>query len=272
MKRAVVGLCALCMLITIVGCGSDADSSQSTPKTDTETRAIGVIDVEKNTDIENSSLTETVTPSPTSEPTENDTPEPTETPVQTSVPQVEEMVATEKVNVREQPNTDCNILGKLTGGESISVYETMSDGWSRVDYNGTEGYVKTEFLTTENDYQNGVASQKSNENTKETEANTQSQDAGNDASNVVAAATATVATSTATNGGSGGGDGSNFDLYDNAAQQNTSDTYVLNTSTMKIHHPSCKSVKKIAPQNYSTSNSSIQELQAMGYSLCGNCF
>lgn len=66
--------------------------------------------------------------------------------------------------------------------------------------------------------------------------------------------------------------GSNFNTYDNASQQQTNDTYVLNTHTKKIHHPSCKSVKKIAPQNYSTSNSSIDELIGQGYSKCGNCF
>ncbi len=67
-------------------------------------------------------------------------------------------------------------------------------------------------------------------------------------------------------------DGSNFNTYDNESQQETSASYVLNTSTMKIHHPSCKSVKKIAPQNYATSNSSVEELIGQGYSTCGNCF
>ena len=68
------------------------------------------------------------------------------------------------------------------------------------------------------------------------------------------------------------GDVSNFDLYDNADQQDTTDAYVLNTSTLKIHYPDCKYVRKIAPQNYSTSNSTVQELKAMGYTTCGNCF
>ena len=66
--------------------------------------------------------------------------------------------------------------------------------------------------------------------------------------------------------------GSNFNTYDNAAQQETSASYVLNTNTHKIHYPSCKSVKKIAPQNYSTSNSSVEELISQGYKTCGNCF
>ena len=70
---------------------------------------------------------------------------------------------------------------------------------------------------------------------------------------------------------SGSGDGSNFNTYDNAQQQNTSSSYVLNTSTMKFHRPSCSSVKKIAPQNYSTSNNSREELISQGYSPCGKC-
>lgn len=72
---------------------------------------------------------------------------------------------------------------------------------------------------------------------------------------------------TGTSGGS-----SNFNTYDNASQQQTEATYVLNTNTMKIHHPTCSSVKKIAPQNYATSNSSLEELINQGYSTCGNCF
>lgn len=67
------------------------------------------------------------------------------------------------------------------------------------------------------------------------------------------------------------GDSSNFNTYDNADQQQTSASYVLNTSTKKFHYPSCKSVKKIAPQNYATSDSSREELIAQNYQPCGNC-
>lgn len=80
------------------------------------------------------------------------------------------------------------------------------------------------------------------------------------------------------NDGSGGGNSqepsggnSNFNTHDNPEQQQTSASYVLNTSTGKFHNPSCKSVAKIAPQNYATSNSSRDELIAQGYSPCGNC-
>ncbi len=68
------------------------------------------------------------------------------------------------------------------------------------------------------------------------------------------------------------GSKNNFDTYDNAEQQNTEAAYVLNTSSKKIHHPSCRSVPKIAPENYSTSNQSVDELVNQGYSTCGICF
>lgn len=64
---------------------------------------------------------------------------------------------------------------------------------------------------------------------------------------------------------------SNFNTYDNPDQQQTSATYVLNTNTKKFHYPSCKSVKKIAPQNYATSNSTRDELIAQNYQPCGIC-
>ncbi|MBR1931309.1 MAG: hypothetical protein IJ833_07565 [Lachnospiraceae bacterium] len=61
----------------------------------------------------------------------------------------------------------------------------------------------------------------------------------------------------------------NFDAYYTPEQQQTEDTYVLNTNTMKIHHPYCKSVSKIKPENYATTNLSIAELEAQGYTKCG---
>lgn len=74
-------------------------------------------------------------------------------------------------------------------------------------------------------------------------------------------------TATESNGG-----GYNFDTYYIPENQQTTETWVLNTSTMKIHHPDCKDVVRIKPENYSTSSLSIAELQVMGYTTCGHCF
>lgn len=59
----------------------------------------------------------------------------------------ERLFATEVVNVREQPNTNSSSLGKLSIGEEIMVYEALSNGWSKVVYNGADGYVKSEYLS-----------------------------------------------------------------------------------------------------------------------------
>lgn len=71
---------------------------------------------------------------------------------------------------------------------------------------------------------------------------------------------------------SGSGNAENFNTYDNTEQQQTSDMFVLNTDSHKIHYPSCRDVPKIKPQNYSTSNQSVSELEAQGYTTCGHCF
>lgn len=88
----------------------------------------------------------------------------------------------------------------------------------------------------------------------------------------IVAAAATAATTTTKSSKSSSSSGYGFDTYNIPEQQDTEDTYVLNTSTLKIHHPTCKDVPKIKPANYATSSSSTAELMAQGYTLCGHCF
>ena len=47
-------------------------------------------------------------------------------------------------------------------------------------------------------------------------------------------------------------------------------TYVLNTNTKKIHYPSCDSVEKIKPKNYSTTDDYTSAI-AQGYVPCKKC-
>lgn len=47
--------------------------------------------------------------------------------------------------------------------------------------------------------------------------------------------------------------------------------YVLNTSTMKIHHPTCSSVKDIKDSNRKDYHGTYDELTAKGYTACGRC-
>lgn len=48
-------------------------------------------------------------------------------------------------------------------------------------------------------------------------------------------------------------------------------TYVLNTSTMKFHKPSCWCVDKIEDENYDTYKGNRDEVIEIGYSPCGHC-
>ena len=48
-------------------------------------------------------------------------------------------------------------------------------------------------------------------------------------------------------------------------------SYVLNTNTMKFHKQSCRDVKKISPENYDTFDGSRDEVINMGYDPCGHC-
>lgn len=48
-------------------------------------------------------------------------------------------------------------------------------------------------------------------------------------------------------------------------------TYVLNTSSMKFHYPTCSSVGQMSEANKQESTATREELIALGYSPCGSC-
>ncbi len=52
----------------------------------------------------------------------------------------------ETINVRKAPSTDGEKLGQLMGGDSIEILDNLDNGWSKIDFQGQEAYVKTEFL------------------------------------------------------------------------------------------------------------------------------
>ena len=53
---------------------------------------------------------------------------------------------TDVVNIRASASTEADSLGKTSQGQMFTRYEVMDNGWSRVDYNGQEAYIKTEYL------------------------------------------------------------------------------------------------------------------------------
>ena len=59
---------------------------------------------------------------------------------------------------------------------------------------------------------------------------------------------------------------------DNPGCQNeTAQTYILNTNTKKIHRPTCSSVSQMKATNKQTYEGTIEELENMGYTPCKKC-
>lgn len=50
------------------------------------------------------------------------------------------------VNVRQEPNTESEILGKLYDKSAATVLETTEDGWYRITSGSVNGYVKAEYV------------------------------------------------------------------------------------------------------------------------------
>ena len=51
-----------------------------------------------------------------------------------------------KVNVRSQDNSESVKLGTLSDGEELVMLDVLESGWTKVEYDGAEGYVKSEYL------------------------------------------------------------------------------------------------------------------------------
>lgn len=58
---------------------------------------------------------------------------------------------TESVRVRAEASTEAQALETVYKGARFTCYESMDDGWSKIDYNGTIAYIKTEFLVVVDD-------------------------------------------------------------------------------------------------------------------------
>lgn len=58
-------------------------------------------------------------------------------------------VKADSVNVRAEPSTEAEILGKLSTGEALLMVAAVDDEWARIviQGDGVEGYVASRFLT-----------------------------------------------------------------------------------------------------------------------------
>ncbi len=58
---------------------------------------------------------------------------------------------------------------------------------------------------------------------------------------------------------------------DSSSQNETAQTYILNTDTKKIHRPTCSSVGQMNEKNKKNYEGTVQELENMGYTPCKKC-
>ena len=90
---------------------------------------------------------------PAEEPAEESAEEPTEEELAEEAPaentateQNRETRFTESVRLRSEPSTEAEYLGTAYQGEHVTQIESYEDGWSKINYNGTECYCMTQYL------------------------------------------------------------------------------------------------------------------------------
>lgn len=62
------------------------------------------------------------------------------------------IIATATVNVRKEPNTKCEKYGQLSKGQVLPLIERYNDEWYKVNYDGKEAYVFSEYARESKGY------------------------------------------------------------------------------------------------------------------------
>ncbi len=74
--------------------------------------------------------------------------EPTIDSTQSVEPLIYYVVPTTEVRLRQEPNTECEILAKVPAGTKVTLIEEL-EGWYKVSYEGMEGYISADYATIE---------------------------------------------------------------------------------------------------------------------------
>lgn len=95
--------------------------------------------------LQSDSQTAQATDSPTQEPEETQQPEPTQAPADNDTSSASVVAALENVTVRNNPNQTADAIGTLEKGQTATRLGAEGE-WTKIEYKGSEGYVKTEYL------------------------------------------------------------------------------------------------------------------------------
>ncbi len=75
---------------------------------------------------------------------ETDTPDVSDSPTSETV--VTEVKTTDVVNIRTSDSETADKLGKAAIGDTFKLLEERGNGWSKVEYNGGEAFIKSDYL------------------------------------------------------------------------------------------------------------------------------
>lgn len=85
---------------------------------------------------------------------------------------VTKVKTTEVVNIRTSDSETADKLGKAAVGDEFKLLETKGNGWSKVEYDGKEAYIKSDYLEpSETETQTAAAGADNEENTSTQQAN-----------------------------------------------------------------------------------------------------
>ncbi|MCR5769999.1 MAG: SH3 domain-containing protein [Butyrivibrio sp.] len=76
--------------------------------------------------------------------------------------------ATTVVKIRSSDSTNADVLGKTEVGQQFTQIEALANGWSKIEYDGGEAYVRTEYFE--------VVSEESDDSTTETDTTSDTED------------------------------------------------------------------------------------------------
>lgn len=129
---------AIFLVIKITKKPSDAASAQNVTEQGTETS----IDIpETSTEPETEPIEEVAATEPEEPGTQTDVSEAEEeTPAKTEL-----IMTTDVVKIRSIPSTDGDVLALCDKYDSFTRYDEV-DGWSKIEYEGKEGYIKSDYV------------------------------------------------------------------------------------------------------------------------------
>lgn len=154
MKRFLSAVIAAVMLLTLVGCSAESQEELVSGDVTTEPAVTEApVSSEEVTTVSEETIAEdTGSVDETEEPEEAEGEESSEELTVTGyeITEVEMvMYATDPLNVRLGPDAMYTTVGQLAVGDAVNVTGEVSNGWYRIDYDGTVAYVSGDYLREE---------------------------------------------------------------------------------------------------------------------------